>query len=214
MEPKLRLHLQLDKVGNMSNAVRDSGERYGPRQQSAPESSSKKVIWISSLAILFVLVFCTAFVVFYTRNNRNNAARDPVNSGKSLPAAELVNESNQLLADSQLKTGRVVLVFITSDCDACMRESEFLKGLVNKRTDVRFYGVISFGDMENSLREAKRKFPFEVFYDRGFRLAGQLGIKRVPIKIFVDNGIIKKSWGGATVDEKAKGDFIQWLAEV
>ena len=198
----------------MSNAVTDSREKHGPPQRSAPERSSKKVIWISSLAILFVLVFCTAFVVFYTRNNRNKAAREPVNSGNSLPSADLVDESNQRLADSQLKNGRVVLVFITSDCDACQKESEFLKGLVNKRADVRFYGVISFGDMENSLREAKRKFPFEVFYDRGFRLAGQLGIKRVPIKIFVDNGIIKKSWGGATVDEKAKADFIRWLSEV
>ena len=160
-----------------------------------------------------MLVFCTAFVVFYTRNNRNKAAREPVNSGKSLPPAELVDESNQLLADSQLKSGRVVLVFITPDCDACMKESEFLKGVVNKRADVHFYGVISFGDID-SLRAAKQKFPFEVFYDRGFKLAGQLGIKRVPIKIFVDNGVIKKSWGGATVDEKAKSEFIRWLAEV
>lgn len=178
------------------------------------ETSSKKGLWISSLAIIFVLVFCAAFVFFYTRNIRNKAAQGPVNSGKSLPSAELVNESNQPLADSQLKTGRVVLVFITSDCKACLKESEFLKGMVSKRTDIRFYGVISYGDMATSLREAKQKFPFEVFYDRGFKLAGQLGINRVPIKIFVDNGIIKKSWGGATVEEKAKADFVQWLAEV
>ena len=198
----------------MSNAVSDSGERHDLSQRSAPETSPRKVLWISSLAILFVVVFCVAFVVFYTRNKRNLTAPEPVNSGHSLPAAELVNESNQRLADSQLKTGRIVLVFVTADCDACAKESEFLKGLVNQRADVRFYGVISFGDMEYSLREAKKKFPFEVFYDRGFKLAGQLGIKRVPIKIFVDNGVIKKSWGGATVDEKAKADFIRWLAEV
>lgn len=198
----------------MSNALRDSGERQDLPPRSAPETSSKKLLWISSLAILFVLVFCAAFVVFYTRNSRNRSAREPVNSGHSLPAADLVDESNQRLADARLKSGRVVLVFITSDCDACLKESEFLRGLVNKRADVHFYGVISFGDMENSLREAKQKFPFEVFYDRGFRLASQLGIKRVPIKIFVDDGIIKKSWGGATIDEKAKADFVQWLAEV
>ena len=53
-----------------------------------------------------------------------------------------------------------------------------------------------------------------VLFRDGRKLAGQLGIKRVPIKIFVDNGVIKKSWGGATVDEKAKADFIRWLAEV
>lgn len=198
----------------MSNAVRDSGETHGLPQRSARETSSKKVIWISSLAILFVLVFCAAFVAFYTRNNRNKAAQGPVNSGKSLPAAELVNESNQQLADSQLRNGRVILVFISADCDACRKESEFLKGLVNKRPDIHFYGVISFGEMENSLRVAKQKFPFEVFYDRGFKLASQLGVNRVPIKVFVDNGIIKKSWGGATIDEKAKADFIRWLAEV
>ena len=174
----------------------------------------KKIIWISSLAVIFVLVFCTAFVGFYTRNARNKAAQGPVDSDKSLPTAELVNESNQRLDDAQLRSGRVVLVFISADCDACQKESEFLKALVNRRTDIRFYGVISFGDMEDSLRVAKQKFPFEVFYDRGFQLAGQLGIKRVPIKVFVDNGIIKKSWGGATVDEKKKADFIRWLAEV
>jgi len=197
----------------MSNAVRDSGERHGLTSRSAPGTSSKKIIWISSLAIVFVLVFCAAFVVFYTRNNRNKAAPEPVNFGNSLPSADLVDESNQPFADSQLKNGKVILVFITADCDACMKESEFLNGLVGNRADVRFYGVISFGNVEN-LREAKRKFPFEVFYDRGFRLAGQLGIKKVPIKVFVDNGIIKKSWGGATVDEKAKAEFIRWLAEV
>lgn len=178
-----------------------------------PETSSKKVILISSLAILFVVVFCAAFVVFYTRNTKSKA-QEAVNSGNSLPAAELVNESNQRLADSQLRNGKVILVFISADCDACQKESEFLKDLANKRADVRFYGVISFGDMETSLRVAKEKFPFEVFYDRGFQLAGQLGIKRVPIKVFVDNGVVKKSWGGATVDEKKKADFIQWLAEV
>jgi hypothetical protein len=169
---------------------------------------------MSGLAVLFALVFCAGFVFFYTRNDRNKTTPEPVNSGHALPAAELVDESNQVLADAQLKNGKVVLVFITPDCDACMKESEFLKGLVSKRADIRFYGVISFGEMETSLREAKQKFPFQVFYDRGSRLKGQLGINRVPIKIFVENGVIKKSWGGATVDEKKKADFIRWLAEV
>lgn len=179
-----------------------------------PETSSKKLIWISSLAIIFVLVFCGAFVFFYTRAERNKAAQGPVDSGNSLPSADLVNESNQTLDESQLKNGRVVLVFVTAECDACMKESEFLKDLVSKRPDIRFYGVISFGDMQTSLREAKQKFPFEVFYDRGFKLARELGINRVPIKIFLDNGVIKKSWGGATVEEKKKADFVQWLSEV
>ncbi|HJP92912.1 MAG TPA: hypothetical protein VJ875_13220 [Pyrinomonadaceae bacterium] len=196
----------------MSNRLTDLSE--GDRQ-SKPNTftRSKSVIWIASLAVLFVVVFCVAFVVLYTRN-KGNAAHDPVNSGKSLPSADLIDDSKQSLADSDLKSGKIILVFITSDCDACRRESEFLKGVVGRRTDIRFYGVISFGDMEGSLRDAKPKFPFKVFYDRGFRLAGQLGIKRVPVKIFVENGIIKKSWGGATIDDKAQADFVRWLSEV
>ena len=176
-------------------------------QGSAPETSSKKIIWISSLAIVFVLVFCAAFVAFYTRNTRTKAAPEPVNSDHSLPSAELVGEANQPLPDSQLKSVKVLLVFLTPDCDACMKETEFLKGLINKRSDIRFYGVVSFGDMESALRSAKEKIPFEVFYDRGFKLAGQLGINRVPIKVFVEDGLIKKSWAGATVDEKEESRF-------
>ena len=198
----------------MSNDISDSGDGHVVSAKSAGETSSKKVIWISSLALLFALVFCVSFVVFYTRNNRNLAAKGPVDSGKQLPSADLVDEFNKPLAESELRKGRIVLVFVTADCDACLKESEFLKSLVDKRPDVRFYGVISFGDMESSLKQAKEKFPFAVFYDRGFRLASQLGISRVPIKIFVDNGIIRKSWGGATVDEKAKADFASWLGEV
>lgn len=195
----------------MSNPVRDSDES---ERGSKSVARSKQIIWVSSLAILFVVVFCAAFVVLYTRNKDNAVRHGPVDSGKPLPTAELVDDSKQLLADSELNSGKIILVFITSDCDACLRESEFLKGVVSKRTDIRFYGVISFGDMESSLRDAKQKFPFKVFYDRGFRLASQLGINRVPIKIFVDNGIIKKSWGGATINEKAQGDFVRWLTEV
>lgn len=203
----------------MSNPALDSGETDSRSpgevsQVAAPDKSSKRIIWFFGLAVLFAVVFCGGFVFFYTRNQQNAAAKGPVDSGKVLPSAELVDESNQLLADSELRKGRFVLVFVTSDCDACRKESEFLKSLVGTRTDVPFYGVISFGDMDSSLREAKGKFPFKVFYDRGFHLAGQLGIKRVPIKIFVENGIIKKSWGGATIDDKAKAAFVQWLATV
>lgn len=198
----------------MSTDMSDSDEEHVVSAKSAGGPSSKKVIWISALALLFVVVFCASFVVFYTRNNRKVAVKAPVDSGKQLPSAELIDEFNKQLPESDLRKGRVVLVFVTADCDACEKESEFLKDLVHKRPDVRFYGVISFGDMESSLKLAKTKFPFAVFYDRGFRLAGQLGINRVPIKIFVDNGIIKKSWGGATVDEKAKADFATWLVEV
>jgi peroxiredoxin len=166
---------------------------------------------IISLAVIFTVVFCLGFTFFYARRQRSLASQLPNTTGKPLPAAELVDESNQVLADSQLRSGRLILVFVTPDCDACMAEAQFLRKVVAERADVPFYGVVSFGDKDSALRQAKDEFPFKVFYDQHFKLASQLGIKRVPIKLFVENGVIKKSWGGATVQQDKQDEFISWL---
>ena len=175
------------------------------------DSSKKKSIWIAGIAILFTLTFCLGFVFFYAREKEKAEAGTRPASGKPLPPAELVDAENQLLPDSALRKGRVVLVFVTADCDACLRESQFLRPLVGKRDDVPFYGVISFGDPNEALRDAKDKFPFKVFYDKNLALAGELGIKRVPIKLYLEDGVIKKSWGGATIEESKQAEFVSWL---
>jgi peroxiredoxin len=171
-------------------------------------------VHIISLAAIFTVVFCVGFAFFYARRQHSLASPAPVTSGKPLPAAELVDESNQVLADAQLRSGRVVLVFVTPDCDACLAEAQFLRKALAQRADIPFYGVVSFGDKDNALRGAKEEFPFKVFYDQHFKLASQLGIKRVPIKLFVENGIIRKSWGGATVQQDKQDEFLSWLKQL
>jgi peroxiredoxin len=176
-------------------------------------ATRRNTIWIISLAVLFVLVFCAGFVYFYLSRQTNHASALPTGTGKPLPSAQLVDESNQVLPDSELRRGRLILVFVTTDCDACDKESEFLRTVVGKHSNMPFYGVVSFGDKESSLREGKDKFPFKLLYDEHHQLAGSLGIARVPIKLFVEDGLIKKSWGGATIDEQAKAAFTKWLEE-
>ncbi len=80
-----------------------------------------------------------------------------------------------------------------------------------KGNKVHFYGVISYGDKASSLRAAEQKFPFKTFFDENFQLAGALGITRVPVKLYVEDGVMKKVWGGATNDEQKKTAFVQWL---
>jgi peroxiredoxin len=171
-------------------------------------------VHIISLAAIFTVVFCLGFTFFYARRQHSLASQLPGVSGKPLPPAELVDESDQVLADSQLRNGRLILVFVTPDCDACKAEAQFLRTAVAQRADIPFYGVVSFGDKDNALRDAKGEFPFKVFYDQHFKLASQLGIKRVPIKLFVENGIIKKSWGGATVQQDKQNEFLSWLKQL
>jgi hypothetical protein len=95
-----------------------------------------------------------------------------------------------------------------------MKESQFLSTVIAKYNKIPFYGVISFGDKDVVLREAKDKFPFKVFYDDHVQIAGPLGINRVPVKLYVEDGVIKKAWGGATVDDQAKADFNKWVDDL
>ena len=175
--------------------------------------SKRNTIWTISLAVLFVLVFCGGFVYFYRSRQAKQSSQVQNGTRKPLPAAELIDESNQVLPDSELRRGRLMLVFVTTECDACMKESEFLSTVVAKHNNIPFYGVVSFGDKETSLREGKDKFPFKLLYDQGRRLAGQLGISRVPVKVYVEDGMIKKAWGGATINDEAKVTFTKWLDE-
>ena len=180
---------------------------------AAGNPSKRNTIWIISLAVIFVLAFCGGFVYFYLSRQAKHSSQVQNGTGKPLPFAQLIDESNQILPDSELRHGRLILVFVTIDCDACLKESDFLRTVVTKQNNIPFYAVISFGDKETSLRDGKDKFPFKLLYDQNHQLAAQLGIVRVPIKLFVEDGVIKKSWGGATIDDQAKASFTQWLEE-
>jgi thiol-disulfide isomerase/thioredoxin len=199
---------------SQSNDADGPGTDMDPGSKPAGNQRSLKIVWIISLAVLFVLVFCGGFVFFYLRNQQKPASQSATKTPHPLPEAKLIDESNQQLPDSELKHGRLILVFITSECDACMKESQFLRTVVGKYNKIPFYGVVSFGEKDVALREAKDKFPFKVFYDEHLQLAGPLGITRVPVKLFVEDGVIKKAWGGATVDDQAKADFIKWLDDL
>lgn len=186
-----------------------------PGSKPAGNQRSLKLFWIISLAVLFVVVFCGGFVFFYLRHQQQPASQSTsAKTPHPLPEGKLIDEFNQQLPDSQLRHGRLFLVFITPSCDACMKESQFLSTIIGKYNKIPFYGVISFGDKDVALREAKDKFPFKVFYDDHVQIAGPLGITRVPVKLYVEDGVIKKAWGGATVDDQAKADFIKWLDDL
>ncbi|MBZ5554699.1 MAG: redoxin family protein [Acidobacteriia bacterium] len=131
--------------------------------------------------------------------------------GKPLPEAHLVDLQGVRLENRAFRSGKVILVFVTPNCNACKTEARFLNPLVKKRNNIDFIGVISFGDKKSSLEAAQALFPFKVFYDDDFRLALKLGITRVPIKIFLEDGIMKKAWGGATTEEGSKEEFLRWL---
>jgi hypothetical protein len=38
-----------------------------------------------------------------------------------------------------------------------------------------------------------------------------MGINRVPVKVFLEDGIIRQGWIGAAVTDKDQQSFIDWL---
>ena len=121
--------------------------------------SSKRCISVVGVALFFVAVFC-AGVLFFQRFQRSKAessakAESPVASSKSLidkplPHARIVDIHGAKVDEQIIRRGRVVLVFITTDCDACATESKFLQPLLDRRKDVSFYGLVPFGPRPDS----------------------------------------------------------------
>ena len=165
---------------------------------------------VVGVSLFFAAVFC-AGVLFFQRFQRSKA-ESPVASSKSLidkplPHARIVDIYGSKADEQILRRGRVVLVFITTDCDACATESKFLQTLLDRRKDVSFYGLVPFGPRPDS----ENTFPFRVFFDEDNSFVRSLGINRVPVKVFLEDGVIKKGWIGADVTDQAKTSFIEWL---
>lgn len=174
--------------------------------------------WLSIAGVIFFLlaVFCGGFVFFYTRMQRSQAVAPQPRPSKSLidkpfPHSQLVDVNGSAVDEQILRTGRVVVVFVTTDCDACASESKFLEPLVRRRSDVTFYGLVPFGPRPKSPSDAEKQFPFRIFFDQDGSFMATMGINRVPVKVFLEEGIIKKGWIGAAITDDDQKSFVEWL---
>lgn len=165
-----------------------------------------------------VTLFCVSVIFFnaFFRGEAEGPKPDqpaPLASliNQPLPETRLLDLDGAELNNKGLRYGKVVLVLVTPDCQPCLEEGGFIQTVLNKRRDVRFFGVIPFGESKEVLKLAENKFPFKVFFDEGFLLGRALRVNKVPIKLYLEDGIIKKTWLGSTVYNHAEGEFNQWL---
>ncbi|MCA1579306.1 MAG: redoxin family protein [Acidobacteria bacterium] len=184
---------------------------------------AKRWIPIAAVLLFLMAVFCSGFFFFYNRIQRSRAeskaetieatAPEPPKSliNKPFPQAQLIDASGSKADDQILKRGKVVVVFVTMDCDACETESKFLQTVLDRRKDVAFYGIVPFGPRPESAEAAAQKFPFKVFYDQNDSFVFSMGINRVPVKVYLEDGIIKKGWIGAVQTDQGKTSFVNWL---
>lgn len=167
------------------------------------------------IGALLIAVLSISFFFFYRRSEKNLAKQrlilTPEVINQPLPQANLVNISGQRLDDEKLRRGRVILVFEMIDCEPCDDENRFLKTVMDSRKDVSFFYVIPFGNKKQALQLAQDKYAAETFYDSGSMLSQSLEIYQVPIKVFLEDGVIKKVWLDATDNDQKQVEFKDWL---
>ena len=86
---------------------------------------SKRWLSIGGVTFFLVAVFCVGFVVFYYRIQRTqilpvelpDTSKSLIN--KPLPRAQLIDLNGSRIDEQILRRGKVILVFVTTDCDAC-----------------------------------------------------------------------------------------------
>jgi peroxiredoxin len=146
-------------------------------------------------------------------HHRTNAAPTRVVApGASLPRAPMINLQTSRDEYEAVTKGKVLLVFLTTDCDACRKEvsniTQAKPGLASK---VTIYGVC-IEDRESVIpftEEAHVDFP--ILLDHGARILTRLGFRLMPTKVLLQNGIITKIWYGSSPDKAA---LIRDLGEV
>jgi thiol-disulfide isomerase/thioredoxin len=179
-----------------------------------PKLIRPSVRWLVVIVVCAVMLLTAGLLIRAKRrsgNEKETAAASVTLMNKPLPEANLIDSSGLKLADNALRKGKVLLIFVAPNCPPCQRESEFLKPLMEKRKDVSYYGVVSFGATQAGLKSIENEFPFKSYFDGDPRLAGAMGLYRVPIKIFLNDGVLRKSWKGASSDEATKAAFTAWL---
>src|SRR6185295_6666362 len=104
----------------------------------------------------------------------------------SLPQGTLINLRSNHDEYQEVAKGKVLLVFLTTDCDACKKEivnvSQAIPSLVSK---VRVYGVFieKREYVKPFMQENDIEFP--ILLDHGARILKQLGFSLMPTKVLL-----------------------------
>jgi len=124
--------------------------------------------------------------------------------GSLLPHAPLINLRTNHDDYQDVARGRVLLVFVTTDCGACSKElSNVSQAMSSLASKVTVYGVgIEDRDSVNTFIESNH-VAFPILLDHGAVILSRLGFKFMPPKVLLQDGVITKIWYGSSRDKTA-----------
>jgi peroxiredoxin len=164
--------------------------------------------FLKSRIILPVLVgIVSSFLIFLTiweRRKENQRLKDSSASSTSLPKGTMINLQTNQDDYEKLNKGKVLLVFLTTDCDACKIEisniSQALPSLVPKM-------AVYAGCIEQRSKVAafaqENHIDFPILLDREGSVFTGLDITLFPAKVLLEDGKITKIWFGSSPSKYA-----------
>jgi peroxiredoxin len=118
-------------------------------------------------------------------------------SGRPLPHTELLSLDGRQVPPEILRKGKVLLVFLTTHCQACQKEFRLLSTVESQGSpQVKFYGI---GVEDKSLLTdfiKENQVSTQVVWDQHGELMKSLSVKYFPTSFLVQDGVITNTWFG------------------
>jgi len=158
------------------------------------------IVLPATLGIAVTIVVSQKILEYRRNKPPENAAR----AGSLLHRAPLVNLQTNRDEYQNVTRGKVLLVFVTTDCDACRKElSNVSQAVPSLAPKVTIYGVgIEDRDSVNTFIAANH-VNFPILLDHGATILSRLGFKLMPTKVLLQDGAVTKIWYGSSPDKTA-----------
>lgn len=154
-----------------------------------------------------VVLPCAAFSVWHFGGGQPAPSalilKDAVKiSGQPLPVTELLNSAGDRVPSDTLLTGKVLLVFVTTDCKPCRDELKMLSDMEARTGNkIKIFGVGIESQSAISDYISLNNFKTSILHDKDAELMKRLSVRYFPTKFLIQNGIIVKTWFGNSRSE-------------
>lgn len=171
-----------------------------------------KKITIPLLTVLLGFVAMLALLNLW----RNNAPKRAEFSliGEKLPASNLSAASGENFDNQDLRQGKVLIMFLSADCEACKAEiGQMAEMYPQISSQIKVYGInVDPKEKQNALAENKN-INFPILTDEKREFANSLAVKGVPTKFLIQDGIIRKVVIGRFIDQTDARQKMELKAE-
>lgn len=123
-------------------------------------------------------------------------------SGLALPTTDLFDLNGNTVSPQTLRTGKVLVVFMTTGCEPCRKEMKLLSEVESEMAGkVRVYGIGVESRKKVSNFIAENKIGTNVLLDEDGDLLRALKVKYFPTRFLIQNGVIVNTWFGSSPNQ-------------